>query len=59
MTILGRALVAASCIASALAVDIVVQSTGGNSTRDQFGNVYGYGFLHEVCTELYSIRHLC
>ncbi|KAH7413696.1 glycoside hydrolase superfamily [Phaeosphaeria sp. MPI-PUGE-AT-0046c] len=47
MTILGRALVAASCIASALAVDVVVQSSGGNSTRDKFGHVYGYGFLHE------------
>lgn len=47
MTILGRALVAASCIASALSVDVVVQSSGGNSTRDKYGHVYGYGFLHE------------
>jgi alpha-N-arabinofuranosidase len=47
MMILGRALVAASCVASALAVDIVVQSTGGNVTG-KFGIPYGYGFLHEV-----------
>jgi len=46
MTILGRAFVAASCIASALAVDIVVQNSGGNLTG-QFGFKYGYGFLHE------------
>jgi hypothetical protein len=48
MVILGRALVAASCVASALAVDIVVQSSGGNVTG-KFGHPYGYGFLHEVC----------
>jgi alpha-N-arabinofuranosidase len=47
MTILGRAFVAASCVASALAVDIVVQNSGGNLTG-QFGFKYGYGFLHEV-----------
>ena len=51
MTIFGRALVAASCIASALSVDVVVQSSGGNSTRDKYGHVYGYGFLHEVCDD--------
>ncbi|KAF1918718.1 glycoside hydrolase superfamily [Ampelomyces quisqualis] len=46
MTILRRALVAASCIASVFAVDIVVQNSGGNLTG-QFGFKYGYGFLHE------------
>ncbi|KAL6704410.1 hypothetical protein ACN47E_008262 [Coniothyrium glycines] len=40
------AVVAASCAASALAVDIAVQSTGGNQTG-KFGHPYGYGFLHE------------
>jgi alpha-N-arabinofuranosidase len=47
MTFLVRALAAASCIASAVAVDIVVQSSGGNVTG-KFGHPYGYGFLHEV-----------
>lgn len=47
MTIFGKALVAASYLASALAVDVVVQSSGGNVTG-KFGHPYGYGFLHEV-----------
>ncbi|KAF2022959.1 glycoside hydrolase [Setomelanomma holmii] len=46
MTILGRALVAASCIVSTLAVDLVVQSSGGNLTG-KYGHPFGYGFLHE------------
>jgi alpha-N-arabinofuranosidase len=47
MAFFSKALVAAVCVASALAVDIVVQSTGGNVTG-KFGHPYGYGFLHEV-----------
>jgi len=54
MAFLTRALVAASCIASALAVDIVVQGSGGNLTG-KFGRPYGYGFLHEV-SELITIN---
>ncbi|KAL5117363.1 hypothetical protein ACEQ8H_004679 [Pleosporales sp. CAS-2024a] len=46
MAILSGILVAASCVASALAVDIVVQASGGNVTG-KFGHPYGYGFLHE------------
>jgi hypothetical protein len=53
MTFLVRALAAASCIASAVAVDVVVQSSGGNVTG-KFGHPYGYGFLHEVCFEIDS-----
>lgn len=41
-----QAIVAATCVSSALAVDIIVQSTGGNITG-KFGHPYGYGFLHE------------
>ncbi|KAH7353128.1 alpha-N-arabinofuranosidase A precursor [Pyrenochaeta sp. MPI-SDFR-AT-0127] len=41
-----NALVAATCAASAAAVDIIVQSSGGNVTG-KFGHPYGYGFLHE------------
>ncbi|PVI00291.1 glycoside hydrolase family 51 protein, partial [Periconia macrospinosa] len=46
MTRLGGLLFAASCLTSALAVDIVVKSSGGNVTG-KFGHSYGYGFLHE------------
>jgi hypothetical protein len=40
-------LAAATCISCAVAVDIVVQASGGNVTG-KFGHPYGYGFLHEV-----------
>jgi alpha-N-arabinofuranosidase len=48
MVFLKKALVAATAATSALAADIIVQSTGGNLTG-KFGHSYGYGFLHEVC----------
>jgi alpha-N-arabinofuranosidase len=48
MVFLKRALIAATAATSALAADIIVQSTGGNKTG-KFGHSYGYGFLHEVC----------
>ena len=47
MVFLSKALVAAACASSALAVDVIVQSQGGNVTG-KFGHPYGYGFLHEV-----------
>jgi hypothetical protein len=46
-----KAFLAAVCIASTAAYDIVVQSTGGNVTG-KFGHPYGYGFLHEVNSQL-------
>ncbi|CAO2647333.1 Nn.00g082550.m01.CDS01 [Neocucurbitaria sp. VM-36] len=46
MVSLKQALVAATCATSALAVDIIVQSSGGNVTG-KFGHPFGYGFLHE------------
>ncbi|KAH8731718.1 glycoside hydrolase superfamily [Phaeosphaeriaceae sp. PMI808] len=56
MTRLGLLLAAASCITSALAVDIVVQSTGGNVTG-KFGHPFGYGFLHENRAFQFSKRY--
>jgi hypothetical protein len=47
MVFLKQALAAATCITSAVAVDVLVQSSGGNVTG-KFGHPYGYGFLHEV-----------
>jgi hypothetical protein len=52
---------AAACAAQALAVDIVVKSSGGNETG-KFGHPFGYGFLHEVrtfrgCAEVRSVVH--
>ncbi|KAF1936247.1 alpha-N-arabinofuranosidase A precursor [Clathrospora elynae] len=46
MVFFKKALVAATCVTSALAVDVAVQSSGGNVTG-KFGHSYGYGFLHE------------
>ncbi|CAI6341645.1 unnamed protein product [Periconia digitata] len=46
MTRFGGLLVAASCLTSALAVDVLVKSSGGNETG-KFGHSFGYGFLHE------------
>ncbi|OAL46954.1 glycoside hydrolase, partial [Pyrenochaeta sp. DS3sAY3a] len=46
MGFFSRAIVAATCISSTIAVDIIVQSSGGNLTG-KFGHPYGYGFLHE------------
>jgi alpha-N-arabinofuranosidase len=57
MTFLVRALAAASCIASVVAVDVVVQSSGGNVTG-KFGHPYGYGFLHEVGFEIHLQVHV-
>jgi len=42
-----KAFLAATAVASVGAVDVVVQSAGGNQTG-KFGHSYGYGFLHEV-----------
>lgn len=42
-----RVFVVATCIASTVAIDIVVKSSGGNVTG-KYGHPYGYGFLHEV-----------
>ena len=47
MGLFAKALLAAAAAASVGAVDISVQSTGGNQTG-KFGHSYGYGFLHEV-----------
>ncbi|RYN36843.1 Alpha-L-arabinofuranosidase A [Alternaria arborescens] len=41
-----KGIAAAACATSALAADIIVQSSGGNLTG-KFGHSYGYGFLHE------------
>lgn len=49
MGLFAKALLAAAAVASVSAVDISVQSTGGNQTG-KFGHSYGYGFLHEVDT---------
>ena len=49
MGLFAKALLAAAAVASVGAVDISVQSTGGNPTG-KFGHSYGYGFLHEVDT---------
>jgi alpha-N-arabinofuranosidase len=46
MGFVNKAVLAASCIASAAAVSVKVRSSGGNSTK-HFGVDYGYGFLHE------------
>ncbi|KAJ4298197.1 hypothetical protein N0V90_006096 [Kalmusia sp. IMI 367209] len=46
MVVLRHALAATLCAAQALAVDIVVKSSGGNETG-KFGHPFGYGFLHE------------
>ncbi|KAJ4377464.1 hypothetical protein N0V83_000289 [Neocucurbitaria cava] len=46
MVSIKKALVAATCVTSALGVDIIVQSSGGNVTG-KFGHPFGYGFLHE------------
>ena len=46
MGLFAKALLAAAAVASVGAVDISVQSTGGNQTG-KFGHSYGYGFLHE------------
>jgi alpha-N-arabinofuranosidase len=48
MGVFKKAFVAATYATSALAADIIVQSSGGNVTG-KFGHKYGYGFLHEVC----------
>jgi alpha-N-arabinofuranosidase len=47
MGLFAKAFLAATAVASVGAVDIVVQSNGGNVTG-KFGHPYGYGFLHEV-----------
>jgi hypothetical protein len=47
MGLFAKALLAAAAVASVGAVDISIQSTGGNQTG-KFGHSYGYGFLHEV-----------
>jgi alpha-N-arabinofuranosidase len=46
MGFVNKAVLAASCIATAAAVSVKVRSSGGNSTK-HFGVDYGYGFLHE------------
>jgi alpha-N-arabinofuranosidase len=47
MVLFRQVFAAATCIASTVAVDIIVKSSGGNVTG-KFGHPYGYGFLHEV-----------
>lgn len=47
MVKITQALAALGFVASTTAVDIIVQSSGGNLTG-KFGHPYGYGFLHEV-----------
>lgn len=47
MGLFAKAFLAATAVASVGAVDIIVQSNGGNQTG-KFGHPYGYGFLHEV-----------
>ncbi|TKX26165.1 alpha-L-arabinofuranosidase C-terminal domain-containing protein 1 [Elsinoe australis] len=46
MVKITQALAALGFVASTTAVDIIVQSSGGNLTG-KFGHPYGYGFLHE------------
>jgi alpha-L-arabinofuranosidase len=53
MVLIRQAVVAAACIASAVAVDVIVQSSGGNVTG-KFGHPYGYGFLHEVRVRIFG-----
>lgn len=47
MMLLKQTIVAAACVASTVAVDVIVKSSGGNVTG-KFGHPYRYGFLHEV-----------
>jgi len=47
MGLFAKVFLAATAVASVGAVDIAVQSTGGNLTG-KYGHQYGYGFLHEV-----------
>lgn len=47
MVSMKKAIVAFGCVASSLAVDLVVSSAGGNVTGSK-GHPFGYGFLHEV-----------
>ncbi|KAJ4992472.1 alpha-l-arabinofuranosidase a [Stagonosporopsis vannaccii] len=46
MGLFAKVFLAATAVASVGAVDIAVQSTGGNLTG-KYGHQYGYGFLHE------------
>ena len=56
MVFLGKALAAASCVSSALGLDIIVKSAGGNVTG-KFDHPYGYGFLHEVSRDRFPQYH--
>lgn len=47
MGLFAKVFLAATAVAAAGAVDINVQSSGGNLTG-RHGHQYGYGFLHEV-----------
>ena len=51
MVVLKQAFAAAALAAQAVAVDIIVKSSGGNETG-KFGHPFGYGFLHEVRLQL-------
>ena len=53
MGLFAKAFLAATAVASVGAVDIAVQSSGGNQTG-KFGHSYGYGFLHEVITSVHT-----
>jgi alpha-N-arabinofuranosidase len=53
-----KGIVAAACATSALAADIIVQSSGGNLTG-KFGHSYGYGFLHEVNDQKLYLHVVC
>lgn len=57
MGLLKKVIVAATCASSALAVNVIVRSAGGNATG-KFGHPYGYGFLHEVGVPLQNLRQL-
>lgn len=52
MVAIKHAFAAAAVAAQAVAVDIIVKSSGGNETG-KFGHSFGYGFLHEVRLQLW------
>lgn len=51
MGLFAKAFLAATAVATVSAVDISIKSDGGNQTG-KFGHSYGYGFLHEVSSDV-------
>lgn len=56
MGLFAKAFLAAAAVASVGAVDISVKSDGGNQTG-KFGHSYGYGFLHEVNSDIITVQN--